>query len=237
MIIIKTAGGQEFTLSETEPGIYTAEATNFQMQIDTTYYLSILTVDGGLYESTPQKVDQVPVIDNHLFISQSISSTFGFGSFLPEGGYYCTITTTEKAGKGDSYAWKIYRNGEDLSIGNNLIYQNDEALTDGAIIPYQLALFTDSLGIGDTIKVEQMKIPTVAFDYFFQLQQQFNGGGPFSTPPAPVEGNLFNVNDSEELVLGVFIVSSVDSFIDILTADNTYDELTPELIQELSRGQ
>lgn len=237
MVTIKTSGGQEFPLLENESGIYTISSEEFQLNVDSTYYLSILTSDGSEYISTNQKIDQVPVIDNFLFLSGNIVSTFGFGAFLPEDPYYCAITTTEKAGRGDSYAWKIYRNGEDLSIGNNLIYQNDDALEDGAIIPYQLALFTDSLAIGDTVKVEQMKITTQAFDYFFQLQQQFNGGGPFSTPPAPVEGNISNVNNSTELVLGFFIVSSVNSFTEILTTENTNDELTPELIAELSRGQ
>ena len=37
--------------------------------------------------------------------------------------------------------------------------------------------------------------------------------GPFSTPPAPIKGNILNINDSNSVVFGYFKVCEFDEFI------------------------
>lgn len=58
--------------------------------------------------------------------------------------------------------------------------------------------------------VKQVSISKEAFDYWRNVRELVNNtGSVFDTPPAPVQGNLENVNDPEEVVLGFFEVARV----------------------------
>ena len=62
----------------------------------------------------------------------------------------------------------------------------------------------------DTVIIEQMSISKRAFNFWTLVQQQLsNFGSPFDTPPASIEGNMYNINDPDETVLGFFGVSNV----------------------------
>lgn len=56
--------------------------------------------------------------------------------------------------------------------------------------------------------VRQLSIDEDAFDYWAKVRELVNNtGSVFDTPPAPIRGNLFNVNDPDEVVLGYFEVA------------------------------
>jgi hypothetical protein len=232
-VVINCNDGNSYPMLGLDSGKYSIASTDFQLEVNKKYSLSIVTSDGRQYASSEETCRLAPKIDGHLVLDAKILKDFSV-FFGAEKGLYTAITYREILGKGDSYGWKIYKNGKDLSIGNNFIFRNDDFLEDGGIIPYRLAVFPDSLGIGDTIRVEQLSLTEDVYDFFLQIQGQSSGGTPFSTPPAPVEGNLYNINNKKEMVLGTFIVSDMDSFEQILTKDNVYEELTPELILILS---
>lgn len=233
-VVITSGGGKEYVMKELDSGIYTISKDDFVVQVDSVYFLTITTSNGKVYRSKNQTSRKVPKIDGYLFLSEKIVSDFPF-FFGSDIGYYVSITYKEQLGKGDSYGWKVYKNGDDLSIGNDFIFRNDDFLQDGGVIPYNLATFSETFVIGDTIKIEQLSLNTDVYDFFIQIQNQNSSGNPFSTPPAPVEGNIYNVNDKNELVLGMFIVSAVDSFTDVITVNNSYQTLTPELDQKLNK--
>ena len=57
--------------------------------------------------------------------------------------------------------------------------------------------------------VIQRSISQEAYEYWRKVDQLLsNGGNIFDTPPAPIPGNIYNVNDPEEEVLGYFEASS-----------------------------
>ena len=61
-----------------------------------------------------------------------------------------------------------------------------------------------------SLLVKQYSLSNEAYDYWFQLQKQSQeSGGLYETQPARVSGNISNVNDNEEVVLGFFNASSV----------------------------
>lgn len=69
-----------------------------------------------------------------------------------------------------------------------------------------------SFGQSHSMSVTQFAHTENAYDYWSQLNQIANQvGSIFDTPPAPVRGNLFNVADEDELVLGYFSGVSVDT--------------------------
>lgn len=60
--------------------------------------------------------------------------------------------------------------------------------------------------------VEQLSITRDAFEYWEKVKQTVNRTGSiFDTPPAAIPGNLYNVNDPDEDVLGYFEVANTDT--------------------------
>lgn len=56
--------------------------------------------------------------------------------------------------------------------------------------------------------VRQLSISKDAHEYWRRVGELVNNtGSVFDTPPAPIKGNLFNVNDPDEVVLGYFEVA------------------------------
>ncbi len=56
--------------------------------------------------------------------------------------------------------------------------------------------------------VRQLSITKDAHDYWRKVRQLVNNtGSVFDIPPAPIRGNMYNVDDSEEVVLGYFEVA------------------------------
>ena len=217
IVYVESVGGTRFDFNEEADGSYERTGNDW-LKDDTSYVLVVETTAGGKYRSKPQKVIPVPIIDSLRFLSSDYIKSLGLPFDAGEEGLYPAITAIERPGKGDFYAWKVFINGKDESIGNNQFTADDEGLVDGAAIPFELAWFLDSVGIGDTVSVEQLTLNEESYRYILALQQQFNGGGPFSTPPAPVEGNLFR-EDEDEFVLGVFIISGSDKITEIVRTE------------------
>ena len=60
--------------------------------------------------------------------------------------------------------------------------------------------------------VAQHSITKEAYSYWEAVKKIAQSTGSiFDTPPAPINGNIYNINDPEERVLGFFEVSSVDT--------------------------
>jgi hypothetical protein len=60
--------------------------------------------------------------------------------------------------------------------------------------------------------IAQHCITAEAYDYWETVNKiAYPTGSIFDTPPAPVRGNVHNVNDPDDIVLGFFEVSSVDT--------------------------
>ncbi len=69
---------------------------------------------------------------------------------------------------------------------------------------------TSRLKIKYSLLVKQYSLSNTAYDYWFQVQKQSQErGGLYETQPVQIQGNISNINDPEEVVLGFFDVSSV----------------------------
>lgn len=78
--------------------------------------------------------------------------------------------------------------------------------------------------------VAQHSITREAYDYWNTVKQVAQSTGSiFDTPPAPIQGNMYNINDPEDRVLGFFEVSAVDTI-----RTYTYaEDLEPLYIEDL----
>jgi hypothetical protein len=69
---------------------------------------------------------------------------------------------------------------------------------------------SNRLKIKYSLLVKQYSLSNEAYDYWDQLKKQSQeSGGFYETQPAPVRGNISNINDPEEVVLGFFNASSI----------------------------
>jgi hypothetical protein len=176
----------------------------YQVRDNIDYYLNIMTPDGKQYRSHEESLHRVPPIDSLYQGDEYIEEIPDFR----EGGYYVNLATREPEGVGDYYRWTIYINGEKVIDPFN-IYVIDDRLYDGnPITDWDLVY---GLQPGDRVVVHQMSISKRAYRFWYLLHiQAQNFGSPFDTPPAEIEGNLYNISDEHERVLGFFGVSRVE---------------------------
>jgi len=187
-----------FLEADETAGLYTS---SFRLQAGGVYSIYILSPDGREYQSVPQLLEPVPPID-------SIYAEFREESPFEDEGYYVFINTREPAGAGDHYRWRQYINGNFQNDPFDLNYASDEFVDGNPIIGFEVA--TQAAQPGDTVRIDQMTISREAFDFLVQVQNQTAFvGSLFDTPPAPIPGNIRNLNDPEDDPLGFLGISGL----------------------------
>ena len=69
---------------------------------------------------------------------------------------------------------------------------------------------TDRLSVTYSINVKQQSLSTAAYDYWQRMNDQaVESGGLYEKQPASVIGNIYNVDDPEEVVLGSFYTTQL----------------------------
>lgn len=128
-----------------------------------------------------------------------------------EDGFYAQVFFRELPGKGDHYRITRWRN--DSLITQDINITDDEAI-DGFYFgeaPIPAFAYTGPLDrVGDSLGLE---ISSISEDYYSYLalivSQVFQVGSTFDPPPAPVIGNIYNVDNKEEYGFGYFAASSL----------------------------
>ena len=152
----------------------------------------------------------------------------------------------------------IFRNGECIPTGLSWgpPYYNYTCIPDCWTINFgkELPIFDDRLEDGSMItdrevtilpyyrqsdiliEIQQLSLDKSAYDYFKIIDSQVNqSAGLNAPPPAALLGNLFNPEDSSELILGQFTVAGITTkrvFIDRSQLDISPIESSPLLIFE-----
>lgn len=79
---------------------------------------------------------------------------------------------------------------------------------------YSFSYSDENLQAGDNITFKLQGINEATYNYYFMLlQQNGNSGGPFSTPPATVHGNIINETNPDNYALGYFRISEINSVV------------------------
>jgi hypothetical protein len=178
-----TDGVNTFVYTEVSPGVYRTNALA-QATPNTLYTLNI-SYNGQDFSST-NFCDSVPDLDSVM-----VEPFYPPGASEPKY-HIIRISTQEKLGYGDYYAWQVFVNGE---LKNDTI--TEQISTDDGFFPdgtyFNLFELTrmDDLESGDTVMIAQHAISKETYDAYFAilLQTEFRGG-IFDTPPADVPTNL-----------------------------------------------
>ena len=206
----------------------------FRAEVGKSYTLKIQTREGQTYTSQPERVESVPPIENLLIRTVTIpvegktnprsgvqlisefkdpadQKNYYFFRISPiihilqaRPDLYVIRETREPAPKPCCYV--CYRTEAVENQGLFIAQDNDfnglTARIPGAFIEDEGLRFVQRL----RVDLKQYSISEEAYQFLrFVKQQTEIKGSIFDTPPATIRGNMSNINDPEEVVLGYFI--------------------------------
>ncbi len=191
LITIDDDQGNNYVLTNVGFGLYSAEIRTAE---DGVFYTLRIEEGNNLYTATAQLVRTSPLIE----VEQEIVTGFG-DDVLKLTAFY-----NDPPGLGNYYLFE-YEDplNEQVDVG-------DDEFLDGNTSP--TIFFFDDFEAGDLATFRSKGIDQECFNFYRKLLDQSgegSGGGPFSTPPATVRGNIINETDPDDFPFGYFRVSEV----------------------------
>jgi len=238
VVFVSGSQGEVYQFANERSGYYypsSAEAT--YGIIGHTYTLTI-AVNGKTYQSAPVTLKEpVPIDAVHFEIDQQEYAFAGQQEKQEYAGYRVLVDYEDPAGVQNFYRWSFVsqfevitqpldhldnrgRSDPKLCCAHCWVKENEEGftvtddrLTDGGKVVNQDVLFIPFeryLQVRHKLKVYQHSLSEDAYNFFRMMEQQKGSTGTvFDPPPAEIKGNMFNVNDKDEQVLGLFNASAV----------------------------
>lgn len=234
LVFVRDNLGNLVQLEEEGLGVYQTPET-FAAILDRSYVVIIETNDGEVYQSIPQLLVSVPEIDSVFFEfyedTESIDPT--------PSGVNIVIEYTDDNDNQNYYKWettgtyKIETSPElyvpprsevpvpkdccDVCFLNEVgteIKVSSDRLYNGNTNQQTIFIEDDGFRFYEKyiIEIDQLSISLDAYQYFDLLIEQLSiSGDIFDPPPAQITGNILNVTDPDEDVIGFFTVSDVNS--------------------------
>jgi hypothetical protein len=226
---ISDDAGNSEDLQEVSQGTYRTQTGGIQGQTGRTYTLFIETAEGKKYQSQPELLKSTPEVENIYY--EFVNEAPGI-----EEGFYVYIDTRDPAATEDYYRWNwvhydrvIYCFNEivppsttptildccgdcwDIRRCNGCVNIASDRLINGNMLSRQLLTIVPySSRSKYFLYYEQQSLTRDAYKFWKALEEQSkNVGGIFDKPPATVRGNMFSVNDEDEVVLGYFGASDI----------------------------
>ncbi len=222
---------QTWALWESEAGVYQTDSCEWQGKVGSTYQLHIITPDGKRYASYPETMPEVPAIDSFYYEIESRTSLNAINSEIITWGLQTYLNTGSGTNRNGFYRWdwrETYEFTAPLAapgqidiptcyesggiVGSINIASTRELGSD--IINRQPINFIPKRGVKlssrYSLLIKQLSLTQQAYDYWENVKEQLEDAGSiFSPPPAQIIGNIYNVDDDTELVMGYFQVSAV----------------------------
>ena len=228
-VSIVEVGGKTANFTELSTGIYQTDSAAIRGQVGKAYFLKIRLGNGREYQSKPETIlPPVPVDSFKVAFIPDIKNKKPF---------ILSVKTKDPVEKGNFYRWKwthydtvsICKNSYTVTEGGRFNYKTfccqkcwqiepcvgciniaSDALTNGRLIESDIAQLPFESKKPYFIVLEQYSISSEYYQFWKSVGTQINNsGGIFDNAPAQIQGNLFNINNSEEQVLGYFAASGV----------------------------
>jgi Domain of unknown function (DUF4249) len=237
-VFVSDDAGNNFNLYNWGNGIYKTDSLQFTGIIGTAYTLHIITKEGYIYISDPCTMQPVPDIDSiyfasdQEFVNNNTESQLGIMIYLDSKAgnnnqyYRWDFDETWKFRVPDPKKYDYLMGGTVVPVNNvkEFCWKNnksDEVLIrsvnpgePGPIKKVPIFFIasnqSDRLMIEYSILVNQYSISKNEYEFWNNLQQvSTKGADIFASQPFSVIGNIHNINNSKEQVLGYFQVSAV----------------------------
>lgn len=235
IVIISDNLGNTETLTDLGFGVFETKAT--QGVIGRTYTLEVRIGDKKIYKSTPQIIKK-PIPIDKIYTEYM---PFKEGSNVYIGGeFHVFLDAIDPSTNGDYYRWnytnfdqidyclKIRSNGDSGPIAIQYrccetcwevnpclgcIYLGSDQYQNGKKINKQfIGKFPYNSILPVFLQIEQKSITKDNYFYWKEIDSQINNsGGIFDTPPANIQGNIYNITDPNDQVLGFFTASGVST--------------------------
>lgn len=228
-VIILDKEGLPSHLEEISPGNYYTDTSSFRGETGGRYQLHIILADGKEYQSDYVTLKKAPPVENldvryeeketrvQDIVSHGIQFYLNTHDPLNETRYYrweweetWEFTVPMQApDKADRFkCWKS-------DVSRSIMLGNTNHLTSDRIIDYPLHYVTDEtnrLRILYSLLVRQYAISQAAYE-FWKMHDDLseNSGTLFDPIPTKVAGNIYNLTDPGEPVVGYFEASGVST--------------------------
>lgn len=235
--ILEKEGASE-SLMEVSAGVYETSATGIKGKVGNSYKLQIENADGRMYETeyqvlkAPTAIADVYVEIETKFFTEENTDITGYQFYVDaeaspnEQDYFLWLSDATFKYKADYPIVALYD-------GNDVEFTNEDSLTfcwrkdtvnyattyftgdyaDPSVkkIPLHFVKSTDiALSLRYSPKVKQYTISEEAYVFWKALSAQLQTDAAlYSTQPYQTRGNIKNINDAEETVLGFFLVAGV----------------------------
>jgi len=231
--------GKVTVLSEKNAGSYQTDSTSFLPEIGRIYQLHISTTDGESYLSVPCKMLPQTSITNiyykkdkqwnlnsteeneglgiyldgqgidSLFVKWAYQEDWKFKVDLPSSYSYDSNRELDIHAPFNVQCWK-------KNVSNDILLYSFKDQADAEIKGKQLlfipTMISDKLTIRYSLLVKQMTISKEEYNYWQNLKNSTEDVGDiFGRQPFSIIGNITNVTNTKEPVLGYFQVASVVS--------------------------
>jgi len=228
-VIIIDDEGLPFYLEEQDPGSYYTDTSSFRGKAGGRYQLHIILADGKEYRSDYVMLKKAPTVEN-LDVRYEEKETRIQGIFTRGIQFY--LNTHDPMNETRYYRWEWEETWEftvpmqapnradrykcwKSNISRSIMLGNTSHLTSDRIIDYPLHYVTDEtnrLRILYSLLVRQYSISQAAYE-FWKMHDDLseNSGTLFDPIPTKVGGNIYNLTDPGEPVMGYFEASGVST--------------------------
>lgn len=230
-VIIFDSEGNQIELFEGSPGEYaSADQATFTGEVGRSYWVRIETLDGSVYQSDPEEMLPVPEIDTLYFERLVLPILTEAGNeterqfikvktrfrTLPNTSNYIrydyrgvfNLVTPMPCMMGCAFFCYVSDTSEDfLNIFESTVPTSTEIELD--VIDFELdKRFSSSY----QLDLRQFSMTERAFTFWQGIEDQRNNSGTiFDATPNIILGNLRNVDDEDEQVMGYFMASAFDN--------------------------
>ena len=252
-ISVRDEQGRVTFLTEARAGEYQTPAT-FQGQIGSTYTLQIVTSDGTTYTSLPERIEAVVPLKSISTNFKSTPSRGEEGTVEDVSGLEIIAHFNDPEDAKNYYRWRntgVYElNTEPCAFTHRFgrsapkeccdrcwISESDESvhifkdnISNGSEISQPVAFILDD-GIRLTaryfLRVEQHSVSESAYQFLNTIKGQLEiDGDIFDPPPAITRGNIINLDNPDENVIGYFMASDI-SFQEVFLTPADLEKLQP----------
>jgi hypothetical protein len=229
---------------KTNRGYNYRSVNKFKAEVGRTYQLFVETFDKKKYQSAPEKVFPVPKIENVKVDFKEILP-IGYASGL----FKVSVNVKDTPNTPNYYKWDWYSVKKldwcrEYAIGTGAgttpyvdpccgdCYEKDfcidcneianDKLIDGNVFNKPLLTVPYDSSNNYYLVINQYSISENAFKFWNTVREQSkNSGGLFDAIPKSIKGNIRNINDSKEEVLGYFTVSDLHEEIVIVNRNRS----------------
>ncbi|MDW7691823.1 DUF4249 domain-containing protein [Flammeovirgaceae bacterium SG7u.111] len=238
LTFLHSSKGEQYPMFEyNEPGKYElSEFMGFTGEVGVEYWIRIEMEDGKVYESRPEMINEVPTIgDVYYEIEDRLTKSLS-GFDITIYGMQFFVKTEDPTETKNQYRWSWNATRElntvkpppsldpfdppinccfqcwiDYFPSEEVTIFSDER-SNGKVIEKQPIVFFkyDSNMPKMELTISQSSLTAEAYQYWKQVKsQQENTGSVFEPAPATILGNVYNVEDPDEVVFGWFGASAI----------------------------